>query len=153
MAKVGRNQPCPCGSGRKYKQCCWSADEAAALAAREEQRRHLPPSSIFDNPLLWAPDSDDRLDRLTEISNRTIDLIQAGKLDEAEPLCQQLLEQFPDAPDGHMRLGQLFRVRRDLTTAAHHLRLAAAVARAGDDEPDMALSLEAEADTLDPPAS
>lgn len=20
--KVGRNQPCPCGSGRKYKQCC-----------------------------------------------------------------------------------------------------------------------------------
>jgi len=21
-AKVGRNQPCPCGSGKKYKQCC-----------------------------------------------------------------------------------------------------------------------------------
>jgi SEC-C motif-containing protein len=21
-AKVGRNDPCPCGSGRKYKQCC-----------------------------------------------------------------------------------------------------------------------------------
>ena len=21
-AKVGRNEPCPCGSGRKYKQCC-----------------------------------------------------------------------------------------------------------------------------------
>jgi preprotein translocase subunit SecA len=20
--KVGRNQPCPCGSGKKYKQCC-----------------------------------------------------------------------------------------------------------------------------------
>jgi preprotein translocase subunit SecA len=20
--KVGRNDPCPCGSGRKYKQCC-----------------------------------------------------------------------------------------------------------------------------------
>jgi len=20
--KVGRNEPCPCGSGRKYKQCC-----------------------------------------------------------------------------------------------------------------------------------
>jgi len=22
MTKVGRNQPCPCGSGRKYKKCC-----------------------------------------------------------------------------------------------------------------------------------
>jgi len=20
--KVGRNEPCPCGSGRKYKRCC-----------------------------------------------------------------------------------------------------------------------------------
>lgn len=20
--KIGRNEPCPCGSGRKYKQCC-----------------------------------------------------------------------------------------------------------------------------------
>jgi len=20
--KVGRNQPCPCGSGKKYKHCC-----------------------------------------------------------------------------------------------------------------------------------
>ena len=22
VAKIGRNEPCPCGSGRKYKQCC-----------------------------------------------------------------------------------------------------------------------------------
>ena len=22
IAKVGRNDPCPCGSGKKYKQCC-----------------------------------------------------------------------------------------------------------------------------------
>lgn len=22
--KVGRNDPCPCGSGKKYKQCCMS---------------------------------------------------------------------------------------------------------------------------------
>ncbi|WP_211365126.1 SEC-C metal-binding domain-containing protein [Rhodovulum strictum] len=21
-AKVGRNDPCPCGSGRKFKKCC-----------------------------------------------------------------------------------------------------------------------------------
>jgi len=22
-AKVGRNDPCPCGSGKKYKKCCY----------------------------------------------------------------------------------------------------------------------------------
>jgi uncharacterized protein YecA (UPF0149 family) len=23
-AQTGRNQPCPCGSGRKFKRCCMS---------------------------------------------------------------------------------------------------------------------------------
>lgn len=31
---TGRNDPCPCGSGRKYKQCCLDKDEAAARTAR-----------------------------------------------------------------------------------------------------------------------
>lgn len=22
MPKIGRNDPCPCGSGKKYKKCC-----------------------------------------------------------------------------------------------------------------------------------
>ena len=26
--KVGRNDPCPCGSGRKYKQCCANKAES-----------------------------------------------------------------------------------------------------------------------------
>src|SRR5262245_36891279 len=30
----GRNAPCPCGSGRKYKVCCLAADEARERAAR-----------------------------------------------------------------------------------------------------------------------
>jgi uncharacterized protein YchJ len=25
--KVGRNAPCPCGSGRKYKKCCGSGSD------------------------------------------------------------------------------------------------------------------------------
>ena len=31
---VGRNEPCPCGSGRKYKQCCLDKDETKARQAR-----------------------------------------------------------------------------------------------------------------------
>ena len=24
--KIGRNEPCPCGSGKKYKRCCAAVD-------------------------------------------------------------------------------------------------------------------------------
>jgi preprotein translocase subunit SecA len=27
-AVIGRNDPCPCGSGKKYKACCWAKDQA-----------------------------------------------------------------------------------------------------------------------------
>jgi len=34
MAKIGRNNPCPCGSGIKYKKCCLQKDrDASALQA------------------------------------------------------------------------------------------------------------------------
>src|SRR5207249_234995 len=32
--KVGRNDPCPCGSGKKYKKCCLEKDQAAERAQR-----------------------------------------------------------------------------------------------------------------------
>ena len=34
--RVRRNDPCPCGSGRKHKQCCGGPD---AAAARVEHKR------------------------------------------------------------------------------------------------------------------
>ncbi len=24
--KIERNAPCPCGSGKKYKKCCWNKE-------------------------------------------------------------------------------------------------------------------------------
>jgi tetratricopeptide (TPR) repeat protein len=151
MIKVGRNQPCPCGSGKKYKQCCLSNDEVAALAARELQQRDAPSSSAHALPSGWRAivDENEWIDRM---SNQVIDLIHTGELDEAERLCHRLIDEFPDLPDGHMRLGQLFRARGEPSRAAQHLRLAAAVARAGDADSEMPVSLEADADSLDPPA-
>lgn len=32
LLKVGRNDSCPCGSGRKYKQCCLSINEDGPVA-------------------------------------------------------------------------------------------------------------------------
>lgn len=48
---TGRNDPCPCGSGKKYKQCCRGRDQAA----EQVQNR-------FGLPSLLAPDVADATD-------------------------------------------------------------------------------------------
>lgn len=40
--KVGRNDPCPCGSGKKYKQCCMHSSE------QEEPQPHPSPRFRFE---------------------------------------------------------------------------------------------------------
>jgi hypothetical protein len=37
MSKTNRNDPCPCGSGLKYKKCCGKSD-----AERQQKRRTSP---------------------------------------------------------------------------------------------------------------
>ena len=46
--RVGRNEPCPCGSGKKYKRCCFEKDQARlrdssdiAGVTQSEMRREL----------------------------------------------------------------------------------------------------------------
>jgi tetratricopeptide (TPR) repeat protein len=145
MTKVGRNQPCPCGSGKKYKQCCLEADEAARIAALPKPALQAAGRVSFN--------SYDEIDRLDLLSNGSLDLINAGQFEEAERMCLQLLAEFPDVFDGHMRLGELNRRRGDNRKAAEHLRLAAAMARSPDYDVELADGLDAEADELDPPAA
>ena len=38
MTKLGRNDPCHCGSGKKYKKCCIDADEIRERTQREEEQ-------------------------------------------------------------------------------------------------------------------
>jgi hypothetical protein len=39
---LGRNDPCHCGSGKKYKQCHLGADEAKARDARKKAEEQAP---------------------------------------------------------------------------------------------------------------
>ncbi|HEX5691678.1 MAG TPA: SEC-C metal-binding domain-containing protein, partial [Roseiflexaceae bacterium] len=55
--KVGRNDPCPCGSGKKYKKCCLAKDEAAArqeyaqrATAQREIAAAFEPPTPFERP-------------------------------------------------------------------------------------------------------
>ncbi len=45
MPRVGRNDPCPCGSGRKYKQCCLPKQQASQIRGLSLRR---------DDELLWT---------------------------------------------------------------------------------------------------
>src|SRR6188472_3292820 len=38
MPSTGRNDPCPCGSGRKYKQCCGNGDDRRQSVAASRTR-------------------------------------------------------------------------------------------------------------------
>lgn len=130
MAKIGRNDPCACGSGKKYKKCCMARDEAAARAARPAQPAAAParqPSlaSYFQEP--------DERDELTEASNAVVGMVHAGDLDAAEQAAQDLLARFPDVHDGYDRLGMVCEARGDHRQAADYYRRAITVIR---DHPD-----------------
>lgn len=49
MPQPGRNAPCPCGSGKKYKKCCLAKDRAA----RTEAARPAPSDAPVETALRW----------------------------------------------------------------------------------------------------
>jgi hypothetical protein len=52
--KIGRNDLCPCGSGKKYKKCCLSKDEAAARQ-RSRAAQVTPSLPQAEAPIQTAP--------------------------------------------------------------------------------------------------
>jgi len=84
MEKIGRNAPCPCGSGKKYKKCCLPMHQESSA------------QEFSAEPFTLVPEFTD-LDRL---SNSVVDLIEEGRLEEAETVCHQLLVRYPDQIDG-----------------------------------------------------
>lgn len=110
---VGRNAPCPCGSGKQYKQCCREKDRAAQSAtdrAKGAQQR----KAAFD-----AFQESQELDRA---SNAVVDLIRASKLDQAEQAALALRERYPEVIDGYERLGMVHEARGDRAPAAECYR-------------------------------
>ena len=66
--KAERNDPCPCGSGRKYKKCCGPQQEAARTQGQAVERLFLEALGEY----------------------------QAGRLAQSERLCEQVLAADPN---------------------------------------------------------
>jgi tetratricopeptide (TPR) repeat protein len=139
MGKLSRNQPCPCGSGKKYKRCCLPKDETAASAAL----RQPDPLCDFE----W----DD--DHLEEDSNAVIDLIHEGRFDEAEAAARELLARYPEVVDGLERLAMVYDARGDAKQAAAYYRQAVAFILENPEgfDGEIPTSLIERANELDPP--
>ncbi|MHC5008486.1 MAG: sulfotransferase [Planctomycetota bacterium] len=70
--EIGRNDPCPCGSGKKYKKCCMGK------ATPRQQAAAPPPAQDYREMLQVAADH-----------------AQAGRLAQAQKLFTQVLQDRP----------------------------------------------------------
>jgi len=152
MAKIGRNDPCPCGSGQKYKRCCLPRDEAAAAAERaaaaaRATTEHAATLAGEAQPSLTYAAIGAEDEGLDDASNGVIDLMDAGRLDEAEHAAEALLARYPNVHDGLERLAMVAVARGDRPRAAEYYRQAADFvhAHAAQYGPEMEVYLRARA--------
>ena len=116
MAKIGRNAPCPCGSGKKYKKCCLlGKDLAKRYSPVRKKIRFIPVYTELD-----------------KLSNSVVDLIKENKLNEAEAVSHKLLAEYPDQVDGFNRFAQVYEARGDKSKAAAYYRKAADFAKSNE---------------------
>lgn len=81
--KTGRNDPCPCGSGKKYKKCC--------LTKHEEIRRSIPPDQLQEMEKRAA--LREKLDKQVQ---RGFEMLFSQDFDRAGRFASQLLESYPE---------------------------------------------------------
>lgn len=129
MARIGRNDRCPCGSGKKYKQCCLAKDEAAERVARVQPTTGAAARTAEALPHHHPYFCNDCNAEVDEVANSVIALIDAGKLDDAERAAQTLVEQWPDIYDGYDCLGMVCHARGDKHQAAEYYRKVIGFAR------------------------
>ncbi|QTA78402.1 Sec-C motif-containing protein, tetratricopeptide repeat-containing [Desulfonema limicola] len=107
MTKISRNAPCNCGSGKKYKKCCLLRKEAESLEQRKIMKQNIQKVYIEE-------------DDLDDLSNSVMDLINSGKFDEAEAVCNDLMQRYPDQVDGIDRLASVYEARGENEKAVEY---------------------------------
>ena len=135
MKRIGRNDPCPCGSGRKYKHCCQrqqqaqpaahageaSIPQSLQIAIEHHQAGRLPlAQAIYRRILQVDPDQPDALYLLGMIAK------QEGNLETAVELLGRTLRIKPDHAGAHGSLGNVLQAQGRLHEAAHSYRKALA---------------------------
>jgi predicted O-linked N-acetylglucosamine transferase (SPINDLY family) len=101
--KTGRNDPCPCGSGLKFKKCCESSSKSASGANSDN-----------------LPDTGEKL-------ALAISYHQSNQLDRAAQLYQEIIQQEPANGNALHLLGVIEYQRGDFPQAAELIKKALAL--------------------------
>ena len=89
MVSTSRNQPCPCGSGKKFKHCCVQATTARPSPV-QKSLIHLETGQLLPLPQAMA---------------HAIQLHQAGRIRKAAAIYQQIIQNQPNHADAQHLLG------------------------------------------------
>ena len=96
-SKAGRNDPCPCGSGRKYKHCCQPKELAAESASKGKAQA------------------------LAQAAKRRLD---GGRLADAIATFREVVRLDPASADAHCNLGVAYSMSGRWREAATSLQRA-----------------------------
>jgi hypothetical protein len=130
MTKLGRNDPCPCGSGKKVKRCCIEKLEAerrveVVSAQREQLEAKTERLKAERDELLWQLAREEAEARADEVAEQVHALLDEGRLDEADAVGRQLEEVFPgEETVGMERLAEVYESRGMTAAALAHYRRA-----------------------------
>lgn len=135
---IRRNDPCPCGSGKRYKQCCGSVQAAGpqnvspvdveSLSQIQEMglqhfnaARYLQAEALYNKVLQADPENADALHVLGVIKNRT------GRPAEAAELISKAIAINPQVSVYYLNLGNAFLELQRLDDAVTQYRKAISV--------------------------
>ena len=99
--KPRRNEPCPCGSGKKYKKCCQERLEAPSVF--QQVRQKAGAAALISTAKGDAPTP-------TEI-HQLVALFNVGRHVELESRACLLVERYPDSGIAWKILGEALRVQ------------------------------------------
>ncbi|WMJ74172.1 SEC-C metal-binding domain-containing protein [Cytophagaceae bacterium ABcell3] len=103
MSKIGRNEPCPCGSGKKYKKCCEASDLKKEIEKSQPVKKEKPlfiendsfpePSEGEDAEVYQDPDLSEEENLLVNEWYEHYDNLE--DLDEMRSHVEGFLEAYP----------------------------------------------------------
>ena len=99
MSAAGRNEPCPCYSGKKYKHCCMLAD--------------------------WVPIDAEQAPSPVDALNQAWSFVESGQAPAAASLCRTILRSDAAQPDALYLLGVLACENGDVRDALELFKRAA----------------------------
>lgn len=108
--KIGRNEPCPCGSGKKYKKCCMDKDKEEKKAFMERME------STYASSCLPGHDKhifESKEEILESIRNAGVEPVETENtyVDEGETFTNLKVDLF--CKHGHSEIERLYILEDD----------------------------------------